>query len=382
MLSSERSAGVAPEFIAYDDDVAEAEQTAQRARALIESGVAARDIAVLFRVNAQSAALEEAFAEAGIPVVLRGTERFFDRPEVREALTRMRGAARAGEGVGALGDTVRAVLSTAGWTPQAPTTAGAVRERWESLSALVSLADDLAPGVDESLSAFVSELDTRAELQHAPVADGVTLSSIHSAKGLEWSVVFVVGCSEGLLPLQYAETDAQVEEERRLLYVAITRAADRLVLSWAHSRNPGGRASRERSRFLERLGLRGGADAPHVRRGSGKQREERRRSGPARCRVCRKGLVSAEERTLGRCRTCPSNLNEPLLEALRAWRLQESREAQVPAYVVFTDRTLLAIAEQQPGDLDTLADIPGVGPAKLERYAQNVLRLVEECQSS
>jgi DNA helicase-2/ATP-dependent DNA helicase PcrA len=184
------------------------------------------------------------------------------------------------------------------------------------------------------------------------------------------------------MPLQYAETDEQIEEERRLLYVAITRAADRLVLSWAHSRNPGGRASRERSRFLDRLGLRAGSGTPQVHRGSGKPREERRRTGPARCRICRKGLVTAQERTLGRCLTCPSDLNEALLEALRAWRLQESRDTQVPAYVVFTDRTLLAIAEQQPGDLDALADIPGVGPAKLERYAQAVLRLVEDAQSS
>jgi DNA helicase-2/ATP-dependent DNA helicase PcrA len=337
---------------------------------------------VLFRVNAQSAALEEAFAEAGIPVVLRGTERFFDRPEVREATTRLRGAARSGEVGTMLGDTVRAVLSVVGWTSQAPTTAGAVREKWESLSALVALADELALALDQSLSSFVTELDTRAELQHAPVADGVTLSSIHAAKGLEWAAVFVVGCSEGLMPLQYAETDEQIEEERRLLYVAITRAADRLVLSWSRSRNPGGRASRERSRFLDRLGVRAGADAPQVHRGSGKAREERRRTGPARCRICRKGLVTAQERTLGRCLTCPSDLNEALLEALRGWRLQESRDAQVPAYVVFTDRTLLAIAEQQPMDLDALADIPGVGPAKLERYAQALLRLVEESQSS
>jgi DNA helicase-2/ATP-dependent DNA helicase PcrA len=255
-----------------------------------------------------------------------------------------------------------------------------VRERWESLSALVSLADELGEALDHSLPNFISELDTRADLQHAPVADGVTLSSVHSAKGLEWPVVFVVGCSEGLIPLQYAETPEQIEEERRLLYVAITRAADRLVLSWAHSRNPGGRASRERSRFLDRLGLRTGTDAPQIHRGGAKAREERRRTGPARCRVCRKGLVSAEERTLGRCRSCPSNLNEPLLDALRAWRLQESRDAEVPAYVVFTDRTLLAIAEQQPGDIDALADIPGVGPAKLERYAQSVLRMVEDNQ--
>lgn len=178
------------------------------------------------------------------------------------------------------------------------------------------------------------------------------------------------------MPLQYADTPALVEEERRLLYVAITRAADELVLSWARARQPGGRATREPSRFLSDLGVVTGADEPRIHRGSGRARGERGRRGPARCRVCRTALVTAEERTLGRCRSCPSDLDEDLLERLRAWRLQESRDAQVPAYVVFTDRTLLAIAEQRPTDEEALTAIPGIGPAKLERYGTAVLELV------
>lgn len=378
VLRSQRPDGEPPTIEAFPDDVAEAGQIASRAREYLAAGVSARDIAVLFRVNAQSAALEEAFAEAGVPVVLRGTERFFDRPEVREAVTRLRGAARGESSGGALAEEVRGVLSSAGWSPDAPRTAGAVRERWESLAALVTLADELAPAIDESLSAFVAELDARAELQHAPVADGVTLASIHAAKGLEWPVVFVAGASDGLLPLQYAETAEQVEEERRLAYVAITRAADHLHLSWARSRNPGGRASRSVSPFLSVPGGAAGeaAGAGSVRRGSGKARGERSRKGPAKCRVCRKGLVTAEERTLGRCRSCPSNLNEELLEALREWRLDVSREKAVPAYVVFTDVTLLAIAEQQPSTSEALVEIPGIGPKKLDAYGEALLTLV------
>ncbi len=359
----------------------EAEQVAARARAHLADGVPARDIAVLFRINAQSAALEEAFAVAGVPVVLRGTERFFDRPEVREAVTRLRGAARGGAAAGSLGEEVRAVLSAVGWTPEPPRTAGAVRERWESLAALATLADELAEPMADSLPAFVTELDGRAELQHAPVADGVTLASIHSAKGLEWPIVFVVGCSEGLLPLQYAETAVQLEEERRLAYVAVTRAADRLHLSWARARQPGGRAVRSVSPFLAEAmaGTSAAAEALSggvVRRGSGRVRDERTRKGPARCRVCRKGLVTAPERTLGRCASCPANLHEELLEALRAWRLDIARSRSVPAYVVFTDVTLMAIAEQVPADLDGLGAIPGIGPKKLDLYGADVLALV------
>jgi DNA helicase-2/ATP-dependent DNA helicase PcrA len=377
VLRSQRVSGPVPSVTAYADDVEEAEAVARRARDYVASGVLAKDIGVLFRINAQSEVLEEAFAEAGVPVVLRGTERFFDRPEVREAVTRLRGAARSGVTGGPLGEEVRGVLSAAGWSSEAPRTAGAVRERWESLSALVSLADELGVGLEESLSAFVAELDARAEVQHAPVADGVTLASMHAAKGLEWKVVFVVGCSEGLLPLQHAETPAQVEEERRLAYVAITRAADALHLSWARARQPGGRQHRSVSPFLVDAGaVPVGQVAGSVQRGKGKSKGERSRKGPARCRVCRKGLVTAEERTLGRCRTCPSNLNEELLDALREWRLAESRERSVPAYVVFTDVTLVAIAEQQPTDGEALTEIPGIGPKKLDTYGSTVLELV------
>ncbi|MEI6363731.1 MAG: ATP-dependent DNA helicase UvrD2 [Actinomycetes bacterium] len=377
VLRSQRPAGPVPVVTAYADDVEEANSVARRARDYLAEGVAARDIGVLFRINAQSEVLEEAFAEAGVPVVLRGTERFFDRPEVREAVTRLRGAARSGADMGALGEEVRAVLSAAGWSAEAPRTTGAVRERWESLSALTTLADELAEGLGDSLSAFVVELDARAEVQHAPVADGVTLASMHAAKGLEWKVVFVVGCSEGLLPLQHAETPAQIEEERRLAYVAITRAADALHVSWARARQPGGRGHRSVSPFLIDAGAVPAGDARgSVQRGRGKAKGERSRKGPARCRVCRKGLVTAEERTLGRCRSCPSNLNEDLLEALREWRLAESRERGVPAYVVFTDVTLVAIAEQQPTDDDALMEIPGIGPKKLDAYGPSVLDLV------
>jgi DNA helicase-2/ATP-dependent DNA helicase PcrA len=334
---------------------------------------------VLFRINAQSEALEAAFSDAGVPVVLRGTERFFDRPEVREAVTRLRGAARGGTAGGDLPDEVRAVLSAAGWTLEPPRTSGAVRERWESLSALVTLAEELALPLENSLQAFIVELDSRAEAQHAPVADAVTLASIHAAKGLEWRVVFVVGCSDGLLPLQYAEGLAQVEEERRLAYVAVTRAADALHLSWARARQPGGRASRSVSRFLQNttgVDDRGGASS--VRKGTSRKRGEKVRKGPARCRICRKGLVTAEERTLGRCRTCPVDLNEALLDALRDWRSRESTERAVPAYVVFTDATLMAIAEQEPADADALLEIPGIGPKKLDAYGQTLLDLVDE----
>ena len=365
-----------PVVAVYDDDVEEASAIATQIADLIAKGTAAKDIAILFRVNAQSAELEAALAERSVPIMMRGVERFFDRAEVREAVTRLRGAARGGEHIGLLGDEVRAVLSAAGWTADPPRAAGAVRERWESLTALITLADEHP---ELQLASFIGELDRRADAQHAPVADAVTLASLHSAKGLEWATVFIVGCSEGLLPLQYAETDVAVEEERRLFYVGVTRAKDALHCSWARSRQPGGRAGRRPSRVRDAFGANAGGPGNargRVQLGSGRQKAERVRRGPARCRKCNKALVTAPERTLGHCHACPVDHDEQTFESLRQWRLQLSRERAVPAYVVCTDATLMAIAEQQPQTLDELAAIPGIGPAKLAEFGQDLLELV------
>ena len=375
-LTSQRPSSSAPEVTTFDDDVAEASAVAAKIKASIDSGVRPRDICVLYRINAQQVEIESALATAAIPMTLRGSERFFERGEVREAITRIRGAARA-QDVSAPSDVVQGVsdvLSAMGWSREQPTTTGAVRERWESLAAIVELARESGAA---DLSAFVSFLEDRAAVQFAPVADGVTLASIHSAKGLEWREVFLIGCSDGLIPLQHAETAEQLEEERRLLYVAVTRAEHALHLSWARARQPGGRATRQISRFLLRLGALPGVDRPSVRRGDGtKSGKKRARRGPATCRTCGKALVTAGERTIGRCQVCPATFNEDFLEELKDWRLEHARSRSVPAYVVFTDATLIAIAEQLPTDEDGLSAIPGVGPSKLELYGEEIVALV------
>jgi len=381
-LRSMREPGVEPTVQSYPDEVAEATAVAESISTHLRNGISARDIAVLFRMNAQSADLEAALSARGIAVVMRGAERFFDRPEVREGVTRIRGAARAGGATGVLGDEVRGILGAAGWAAERPQGSGAVRERWESLAALVTLADE-NPQWD--LPAFVTELDHRSEAQHAPAADAVTLSSLHSAKGLEWQVVFIVGCSDGLLPLSNADSPEEIEEERRLLYVGMTRAKSYLHLSWARARQPGGRENREFSKFLVTLrdstgqladGLEGDQSRGSVHRGSGRARTERKKRGPAMCRTCGKGLVTAPERSLGRCRTCPSTYDPDQFEQLKRWRLREATEREVPAFVVFTDATLLAIVEQLPASLEQLAAIPGIGPAKLELYGPTLLELL------
>ncbi|MFD0073507.1 ATP-dependent DNA helicase UvrD2 [Streptomyces sp. NPDC127166] len=387
-LISQRDPGPEPVYTEYADEPAEAEGTARRIRDLIAAGVPAGEIAVLYRINAQSEVYEQALADAGVPYQLRGAERFFERQEVREAGIALRGAARAGANDSLLDDAedlpaqVRAVLSTKGWTTRPPAGSGAVRDRWESLAALVRLAEDFARAKPEAtLSDLVAELDERAAAQHAPTVQGVTLASLHAAKGLEWDAVFLVGLTEGMMPITYAKTDEQVEEERRLLYVGVTRARVHLTLSWALSRSPGGRANRRPSRFLK--GLRpgsgslgtvgsGGASGS-VERGSGLRRRGLR--GPARCRVCGTTLTEAGAMKLMRCEDCPSDMDEGLYERLRDWRSEQARELGQPAYCVFTDKTLMAIAERVPATDGELASISGVGVRKLDRFGAEVLAI-------
>ncbi|MEU6126663.1 ATP-dependent DNA helicase UvrD2 [Streptomyces sp. NPDC047123] len=397
-LISQRESGAEPVYTEYVDEPAEAEGAARRIRALLADGVPASEIAVLFRTNSQSEIYEQALADAGVPYQLRGAERFFERTEVREAGAALRGAARFGGNDSLLDDVVdlpsqvRAVLSTKGWTTEPPAGSGAVRDRWESLAALVRLAEDFArakPGA--TLADLVGELDERANAQHAPTVEGVTLASLHAAKGLEWDAVFLVGLAEGMMPITYAKTDEQIEEERRLLYVGVTRARVHLSLSWALSRSPGGRPSRRPSRFLD--GLRPGSGAGSaaraaaggpggVERGSGAgttgtaaARRRRTTRTPARCRVCGRTLTDAGEMKLMRCEDCPSDMDEGLYERLREWRADQARQLGQPAYCVFTDKTLIAIAESVPDDEGELARIPGVGVRKFHRFGADVLAI-------
>jgi len=373
-LRAQRPSGPTVGYAPRPDEVAEAEAVAAQVLRMRDAGRPLGEVAILFRINAQSEAFEEALAARGLPYVVRGAARFFERPEVREAVTRLRGAARSGE-ADAAGDwveAVRATLAGMGWTPQAPTARGQTRDRWESWQALVDQAAEFAagraqgPGGGSDLNAFVDDLDRRAAEQHAPVADGVTLATFHAAKGLEWDAVFLCGLQDGTLPITYAETPAAIEEERRLLYVGMTRARLELHLSWSLARNPGGRASRRPSRFLDPL-------LPDEARA---QRDQPRHRKVAGCRECGRPLTTGAEKKRGRCADCPASYDEELFERLREWRKERAGEESVPAFVVFTDATLQLIAEQKPRTPEALLRISGIGRSKLERYGEDVLALV------
>nr|BBX78315.1 ATP-dependent DNA helicase UvrD2 [Mycobacterium florentinum] len=370
-LSGQRAPGPVPTFHEHPDETVEAAAVAKTIAGLIESGTAPSEIAVLYRVNAQSEIYEEALTEAGIAYQVRGGEGFFNRQEIKQAMVALRRAAERGA-EGPVPEVVRAVLEPLGLTASEPVGTRA-RERWEALTALAELVDDeVAQRPELELPGLVAELLIRADSRHPPVVQGVTLASLHAAKGLEWDAVFLVGLADGTLPISHAlahgAESEPVEEERRLLYVGITRARVHLALSWALSRSPGGRQTRKPSRFLNGI-------APQTRTDPAPGKS-RRKQGPSRCRICNNNLTTPTAVMLRRCETCSADIDEALLLRLKEWRLDVAKEQKVPAYVVFTDNTLIAIAELLPDDEAALIAIPGIGARKLEQYGPDVLEMV------
>ncbi|MCW2686524.1 MAG: ATP-dependent helicase [Mycobacterium sp.] len=378
-LVGQRDPGPTPTFAEHPDEVAEAGAVARQIKALIEAGTPASEIAVLYRINAQSEVYEEALTEAGIAFQVRGGEGFFSRQEIRQALLALHRAAERGPYTEIpLPDVVREVLEPLGLTAEPPTGTRA-RERWEALAALAELVDDeVAQRPRLDLRGLVAELRLRADSRHPPVVQGVTLASLHAAKGLEWDAVFLVGLADGTLPISHALSHGPesepVEEERRLLYVGITRARVRLALSWALARTPGGRQGRRPSRFLNGI-------APNTGQSDTTgSRPRRQRGAPARCRICNTTLATPAAVMLRRCESCAADIDDELLMQLKDWRLRMSKELKVPAYVVFTDNTLTAIAELMPTDDAALVAIPGIGARKLEQFGPDVLALVRSRQ--
>ncbi|MGO1769378.1 MAG: ATP-dependent helicase [Microbacterium sp.] len=265
-------AGPVPTVSAHDDQSAEADAVAAAVAGQLAEGASPDAIAVLYRSHALSAPIQQALAARGVATSVLGGARFFDLPEVRQAVLALRGAAVAPSTVGA-GEsgadavriaTVRDVMRSLGHTAEPPAAGGALRDAWEARQAIVRLAEESPEGT--TMRAFADGLLARAKDQHEPALRTVTLATIHAAKGLEWPHVHLAGFSEGLLPISYATTMEQIDEERRLAYVGITRAARSLSITWVRGT---GRTERRPSRFLTEIAgpriVRGGSSAVALR---------------------------------------------------------------------------------------------------------------------
>lgn len=366
-LVAQRPAGPPIELAEAPSEQAEAEGVARWLRERHREGEAWSDMAVLYRIHAQSPALELALANHAIPFRTRDADAFFSRPEVRQAVVGLRAA--RDETPGGLRPLAAGVLTGLGWRPEEPRGAGVARERWESWNSLLDLVEDFAAEHPEAgVADLVADLERRAEYEQVPVGDAVTLSTLHAAKGLEWASVCLYGIHEGTLPFSLSVTPDQIAEERRLLYVGVTRAGERLRVSWATARHGNG-GSRRPSRFLD--GLR-----PPQPEGARVRRPAARTLLTMPCRVCGRPVGTPAERKLRRHADCPASHDEATLQRLVDWRRQEAADAKLPAYCVFTDATLLAITEAMPTSADELRALPGIGPAKLERYGAIVLGLL------
>jgi DNA helicase-2/ATP-dependent DNA helicase PcrA len=401
--TTDRGSRPVPVFREFDDADTEVRAVVARVRALIDDGVPAGEIAICYRVNAQSEPFEKALSTAGIPYVVRGDGGFFDRPEIRQALTALRTAAERAVASSeeplqrpepgwlaqpkrADREVERVLRDRLSWHPRREPAGEAARERWRNLGALLEIA---TAAVDEQpqleFTALVAALWQRAATGlptpggqgvgggspggqgvggGSPGGQGVgggspggqdqavTLLTLHRAKGTEFDTLFLVALEEGLLPISHARGNPEIEEERRLLYVGVTRARRHLWLSWARSR-PGWRGTpqpRRPSRFLYNLSK----DAP--------QRGTKRKDAPT------KGM---------KANTVSNGRVDSTLEArLRAWRLQRAQRDGVPAYVIFPDSTLRALVAQRPGTLRELEEVRGLGPTRVERYGSEVLEVL------
>lgn len=369
-LQGMREPGPEPIFREFESDPAEAREIAGQILTLLDQGVPAKEIAVLYRINAQSAVLEQALADAGIAYQVRGGTSFFENRVIVDAMQQLIRANLQNDLPPDPVAIARAALAPLGYSTQEPDGAQE-RERWQLLRALVDLVEDIVQLRNtDSLEVVLGELRRRAADKQPPAVDSVTLVTLHAAKGLEWDAVFLAGLTEGLLPFRYAidAGDEQIEEERRLFYVGITRARKHLALSWAPARQEGGRASRKRTRFLDGLVAQSTREEPSVAR----VRKTKK------CRVCREALTTPGEKVVGRHAECESPGNEDLFGQLRGWRARVAREEQVPAYIIFSDATLQAISEALPTTVDELYAISGIGQKKAELFGQDLLDIV--CQ--
>jgi len=360
-LVATRPSGPEPTVAAFENADREVGAVAAEIGRLARAGVDLDEVAVLVRTNAQIPPFEEALAATGIRYQVRG-ELFFRRTEVLRAIgvLRSRSARAAG---GGLVDALEAIwFERFGFRRDEEPDGEEARQRHASLVTLLGIAERLearpgGSGAEEEaadavagMALFLEEVGRRAAQEAEGTGGGVNLLTYHRAKGLEFDAVLLPAVEEGVLPIRQASTPAEVAEERRLLYVGLTRARVHLWLSWAARRaGPSGREqSRKPSRFLDDLVPPGGS------------------------RVRPRAVATGMTRT-GRASV---RADGPLAEQLRAWRRKRAEADGVPAYVVFNDRTLAALSERQPRSRGELLAVEGIGPSKLDRYGDELLALL------
>jgi DNA helicase-2/ATP-dependent DNA helicase PcrA len=341
---------------------------------------------VLTRTNAQAVILAEALRAVGAPVRVRGQTPFLQLPEVREALRAMQ-RSRADLREALVDLELRIPSNAIGFDddddddderderdehlPPEAVLSDAELARVRNLQELVRLANEyLADDRSPSAAGFEGWLNaTVGNDDGASGSDAVDIATFHAAKGLEWPIVHLAGLESGLVPIGRAQTPEAMAEERRLFYVAVTRAERELWLHQAEERTFGTRTARRRpSPYLDEIeplldALRHGAAPADASQQLPVVRETVRAAGRPR--------AAPKASTLG-----PDD--QVVFEALRLWRSQQAKAASVPAFVIFDDKTLTEVAARRPSDRAALLAVPGIGPVKLERYGDDLLAVLAD----
>ena len=354
-LVASMPAGQAPSIRGFADGDAELGAIVASIRGLVgdreaagalRSGMTqAAEIAILVRINAQIPPIEAALTKARIPFRVRG-QRFFERQEVRDALRLVKKLPETATGPMLVHLLEERLITEMGYLAGDDSGGPAARERTASLALVIELAQEAAVA-DGAIDPgrLLADFAARAAAEAEGSADGVNLLTYHRAKGLEWDAVFLPQLEEGTLPIRQANSDDEIAEERRLLYVGLTRARRHLELSWADRRD----ARRRPSRFLAAL------------------------EGRASVRG-RVNIIPGAPMNAGSTRRARDE-DSPLMNALREWRLTAARSDGVPAYVIAPDTLLIDIAAQRPTTIPALRRMKGMGPSRLARYGAEIIEI-------
>ncbi len=390
VLRAHREAGPVPDVVAYATDEDEANGIARAIRDHHGPRVPWSAQAVLVRTNAQMAPITAALRRGGIPHRVRGSSSLTEDRDVAELL-RSLGRSRRPFVVeladldALLAERRAAALTLAGFDAEPSDGPIELEGADLALQTLVELGHEFV-AIDPHARADGFPGWLRATVHRdtdGPATGAVDVVSFHAAKGLEWPVVHLAGLEAGFAPISHARTVEALEEERRLVYVAITRAEAVLHCSWAENRRFEHRIlRRRRSPYLDQvlaaaavLDQAGHEPVPSAVAASvAAARSTLDRHAPR--------AEPARGSTAGGAGRAPLVTGPPgddhLRDELHRWRHRLASAAGVSDQVVLPDRTLDAVAERRPRDEDELRDLPGVGPLKLAEHGDTLLALVAE----